>query len=112
MPVTVLLYHINCIPVMLGSMLFVLTALALLIGNFILIGPTVGIKKALSSALLAFDVVWYIYPGFIMKRLRTSRARCHPRICSNLGSYRQVSITSVQGGLSLHTNSQTRFPLM
>ena len=42
---------------MLGSMLFVLTALALLIGNFILIGPTVGIKKALSSALLAFGVV-------------------------------------------------------
>ena len=112
MPVTVSLYHINCIPVMLGSMFPVLTALALLIGNFILIGPTVGIKKALSSSLPAFGVAWYIYPGCTMKRLRTSCARRHPRTCSNLVSYRHVSINPVQGGLSLHTNSQTRFPLM
>ena len=64
----------SCESQKMSSVFLVLTAMALLIGNFILIGPTIGIEKALSGSLLVFGVAWYIYLGFTMKRLRSSLA--------------------------------------
>ncbi len=56
----------------LTAIFLALTGLAVLVGNFFLSGPVVSLEKALSGSLLLIGVVWFIYLGFAMRRLRAS----------------------------------------
>ena len=54
------------------AVFLVLTAIALLVGGYVLNGAQVGVEKALSLSMLAIGVIWYAYLVYAMKRLRAS----------------------------------------